>query len=535
MGPPRSRAGSAAGALSQSVFSPTKRASQGNSPKKARARAEAATDPTKEKVLSYISTLKTKLLRLVGDTNKPEAVDAIDTFARTSLGSLDYHPLHGATADPTFTRDVIREVVKETLLQSKSQPTWAQVASTTKPSTTDKTNTKALNKAEPYEVTVRVANCLEATRRRSSHDTIQRANSVLRNNTVIAARTLPSGDVRLTFAAAAVSSQIDEAWLLHVFGTGATRLRTEHAVIVRGVPPAVINPDFDIHGVAAQNVISFQRVIPARARPGATKRSFIMYVTDIETANKLCDRGFGIDGQLFDYEPYTAAARPLQCYNYFQFGHQSRQCAKPAICGSCSGDHHGFVEGTKRSLPCPSTAPKCPNCNKDHPAWARSCRVADREWERARAAYSTRPRRFQDAPVANLPPPPPPTVIYMHPDDTPGPDRKRQRGRPRKSLPPPPDQQDQLLPGHPQPAVRVLPGPGGHPEESYGASPRASSHPRPDDRHNHARLTRCLVFLAGIHRTAQPISTSHSIALRPSTSSLSRSRPGPVTSPRRPF
>ncbi|CEJ93665.1 hypothetical protein VHEMI09241 [[Torrubiella] hemipterigena] len=150
------------------------------------------------------------------------------------------------------------------------------VASTTKPSTTDKTNAKAPNKAEPYEVTVRVANCPEATRRRSSHDTIQRANSVLGNNTVIAARTLPSGDVRLTFAAAAASSQIDEAWLLHVFGTGATRLRTEHAVIVRGVPPAVINPDFDIHGVAAQNSISFQRVIPARARPGATKRSFIL-------------------------------------------------------------------------------------------------------------------------------------------------------------------------------------------------------------------------------------------------------------------
>ena len=55
--------------------------------------------------------------------------------------------------------------------------------------------------------------------------------------------------------------------------------------------------------------------------------------------------------------------KPLQCYNCFRFGHNSKYCKSAKICSNCSAKEHGA---------CQSEA-KCLNCDGNHKPTDKQC------------------------------------------------------------------------------------------------------------------------------------------------------------------
>ena len=70
-----------------------------------------------------------------------------------------------------------------------------------------------------------------------------------------------------------------------------------------------------------------------------------------------------IENERVRVRPFNS--KPLQCYNCFGFGHPSNICRNTKICNNCSKSEHGICEAT----------PRCINCQLDHRATDKRCKV----------------------------------------------------------------------------------------------------------------------------------------------------------------
>jgi hypothetical protein len=70
-----------------------------------------------------------------------------------------------------------------------------------------------------------------------------------------------------------------------------------------------------------------------------------------------------------EVRPYIAS--PLRCFKCQRYGHHKNACRQAARCARCGSLEHPEGE-------CDAT-PKCVNCEDDHPAYAKSCSVWQRE------------------------------------------------------------------------------------------------------------------------------------------------------------
>lgn len=73
--------------------------------------------------------------------------------------------------------------------------------------------------------------------------------------------------------------------------------------------------------------------------------------------------------QIKKFKPNTAMG--TQCYRRQKFGHASRNCNQPARCVKCT-DNHSTKDYPKKDR---TVTAKCCNCNEDHPANFRQCKV----------------------------------------------------------------------------------------------------------------------------------------------------------------
>jgi hypothetical protein len=86
--------------------------------------------------------------------------------------------------------------------------------------------------------------------------------------------------------------------------------------------------------------------------------------------------------------------RVRQCFKCYKYEHIAKYCRKTARCGYCAAAAYE-QEGENA---CPNKQPsgkkRCVNCRSSHTAWDRACPAYKNASERAKKAYTHRPRQF---------------------------------------------------------------------------------------------------------------------------------------------
>jgi hypothetical protein len=219
-----------------------------------------------------------------------------------------------------------------------------------------------------------------------------------------AARKLPSGAFALTFK----SVEAKRAWhaggsLATTFGPAAKVKEATLDVIAFGFPKGAISRLED-----EERVKEITRNNPslsgALCRVGILKspsykqtETIILGFNEPLGANKAIDQGVAWEANILRAEPYTSNVRTRRCFKCQSYtAHSAKYCRNQARCGWCAQIDHiaDFCPSNKESdakayAPCGGTSGHC--------ALDRSCPLRMREEERARAAYATRPSRFNPA------------------------------------------------------------------------------------------------------------------------------------------
>ena len=103
----------------------------------------------------------------------------------------------------------------------------------------------------------------------------------------------------------------------------------------------------------------------------------------------------------FYLRPYTP--EPLRCFRCQRFGHHQANCARPQVCGVCSGLHETRLCLDRFKAKEPVTH-RCPNCSGAHHAWNPSCPVRTQWVDRGRVRQVDWVQQQQS--VAAVPAPP---------------------------------------------------------------------------------------------------------------------------------
>ena len=268
------------------------------------------------------------------------------------------------------------------------------------------------------EVTFRVPTANTDARTLTSAQIVQKAKAATCSSSVLAARRLPSGDVVLLFDTESSKDQlIDNIALRSVFGPDAAPIQRGFPVTAFGFPRSLVE-SLKNEELAAllrkenPNWLGAVQLLRAVCTAGTKKRSgsllsLVLVFATPQQANSVIDEGVLFESQLHNAEPLFPECQVRRCFRC-QGYHKStaRLCQRSVRCGWCCAPHSTqgcSVRGTAR--------PSCAACGKKgHAAWALECLVRIREQERAKAAWLTRPRRFEvRAPQparSNLVPPP---------------------------------------------------------------------------------------------------------------------------------
>ncbi|KPM33872.1 hypothetical protein AK830_g12700 [Neonectria ditissima] len=363
---------------------------------------EPGTGTTSDRFEDLIIETKLKLEAIVPEAAFPSVwgVVAVLADAATSRArrTSDEIPI-----SPTLTETItiaVEKAVSTALQETPAKvPTWAQIA---RNKGTLQSPIAPLSKVIPprlgREIIIRSPSMAPDIASRTPSDTVTAINRALPRghpSPAVASRRLPSGDITVLFRGPITDLPKDDAWILTVFGTGAHRVPRQFVVVAKGVSTSRTGGSLEDLAADIQhaNGVKVHAVKPLRSRRAAgPRRSLVISLTEPTDANKLCDQGTIVAAEVCQTEPYSGEIQPRQCFKCFRFGHIARYCREQAGCGRCGGARHA------RDMICPASTGDIPsvccNCNGPHPAWSRACRVVQKEWERARNAYSERPTRF---------------------------------------------------------------------------------------------------------------------------------------------
>jgi hypothetical protein len=106
----------------------------------------------------------------------------------------------------------------------------------------------------------------------------------------------------------------------------------------------------------------------------------------------LIDAGLIWQYELHDCEPFTGNCVITQCFKCYQYGHVGHHCHNTQRCGFCAAPGHNTNDCLGKEE---KAMHRCVLCKGNHPSWARECPERVKQAELAKAAYNTRPVRYQ--------------------------------------------------------------------------------------------------------------------------------------------
>lgn len=366
----------------------------------------------KEKTITEkVDELKGKINSLVDQEKVPLLGGLINELLNLRVAdALAARPRCPCNEDTTpVTMGGLRAALKEH--QKTEKKTWASVASTALRQRPGPVPTEAraiIPTRRTREIIIKSKDQPPEMQNRTPKEIVQAANTAIGpplGNAAIAARTLPSGDIILTFKDDAEKYTKDVAWVQKTFGDQAEVKGREIAVHISGLPSrqlrGISDEDFATQ-LQDQSNPSIQRArkqIPKD--PEARHATAVIHVRSAEAAMELCAQGVVWEAQIFQCSPYKAELKLTQCFKCYKFGHIAAHCKAEARCGGCGAAAHerGGKEGENQ---CPQKKTdgtfalmSCCNCGEKHTAWDRRCKVAVQEKKRIQAAYAVRPRQFE--------------------------------------------------------------------------------------------------------------------------------------------
>jgi hypothetical protein len=251
------------------------------------------------------------------------------------------------------------------------------------------------------EIVVKATDLAPELAARTSVEIVEAVNKAMGGGSgsgrAVAARRMPSGDTVLTFSSNTDTITKDTEWVQTAFGHTAEVKRREFTVVAKGLPAARLRTIHDPQALLAELRQHTKGINRCRAhlprQPGTRFAEVTLHMDSVATAQEACRFGVVFEAQIFNVEPYYAAAQVRRCFHCHSFGHIGRYCSKPARCGHCAATAHAGGEAR-----CPEAADsgkkRCVNCSGAHTAWSRDCPTAQKEIERARQAYKHRPLQF---------------------------------------------------------------------------------------------------------------------------------------------
>jgi hypothetical protein len=242
-------------------------------------------------------------------------------------------------------------------------------------------------------------------KQRSGLDIVRDINAELCDQSVVAARRLPSGDVIVTFD----NQQKRDQWakgpeIVRAFGSTARVKAREYTVLAHGIRVAALDPaqkDRAIKEIMAQNPklqgkVEIVRLAWARKTIKLGKRIAPLHigVATSDQANILIDHGLLFDSELHDCEVFWGDCQVVQCFHCQEYKHTAKHCRNVVRCGFCAAIGHASNDCANQGNP---DMYRCAVCKggKRHTAWARECPERKAQVAEAQRAYLTRPTRFQ--------------------------------------------------------------------------------------------------------------------------------------------
>ena len=227
---------------------------------------------------------------------------------------------------------------------------------------------------------------------------------------VLAARRLPSGDIVVTTNTEKAKEQLeqDSSWLAAVSKEAQVN-RRRFPVMVHGMRVAAL--DCTKQKEAIQQLMGQNRHLKGRIeilhaqwpkRAIKLNKAVTCLIVDVASpaqVNTLIDEGLLFQSELKHCELYHGDCRLTQCFKCQKYGHTARVCRQNQKCGLCATPGHDDHSCAFRNEP---NRHRCANCGGPHPAWSSRCKARQEQVEKARLAYSTRPRRYAGAPTVSV-------------------------------------------------------------------------------------------------------------------------------------
>jgi hypothetical protein len=218
---------------------------------------------------------------------------------------------------------------------------------------------------------------------------------------VIGARKLPSGAIALTFKSVEAKNQWkDQGKIADVFGPGAAIKESTLDVIVFGFPAKAISglrPEQRLGAIISQNQglkNSLKRVGVLKSTISRRYEAAVLGFTSPQEANAVIEAGVIWEASVLNAEPFTKNVRLGRCFQCQSYsGHTARFCRSQAKCAWCAASGHTLDTCPDRQNPNKKACAPCGG-KRGHCALDKHCPARLKEEERARAAYDSRPAKF---------------------------------------------------------------------------------------------------------------------------------------------
>jgi len=258
------------------------------------------------------------------------------------------------------------------------------------------------------EIVIRCPNATPEDRARPITQLVEEINKKKSQDVlgkVLAARRLPSGDIVVTTNTEKAKEQMEQdgSWLAAVSKEAQVN-RRRFPVMVHGMRLAAL--DCTKQKEAIQQLMGQNRhlkgrieILHAQWPKKAVKLNKVVtcLIVDVASpaqANTLIDEGLLFQCELKQCELYHGDCRLTQCFKCQKYGHTARICRQNQKCGLCATPGHDDHSCAFRN---DLSKHRCANYGGSHPAWSTRCKARQEQAEKARLAYSTRPRRYVDA------------------------------------------------------------------------------------------------------------------------------------------